>query len=129
MINNKFEAYKLEREIKRSGRTFAFKRQSVNDYGEPIAGEDEVVYVVTGLYHESNSYVSLTTGDTTQHTSKKKPMVLCLFNDLHFSKDGDKITTGDYVEFGCKKYEVTGFTDVQNWGIVCDISLEVRDCS
>ena len=36
MINTKFEAYKLRRELKRSGKTYKIERYGVNGYGEPV---------------------------------------------------------------------------------------------
>ena len=36
MINTQFEAYKIKRELKRSGIDYEFKRSGVNDFGEPV---------------------------------------------------------------------------------------------
>lgn len=56
MINTQFEAYKIKRELKRSGIDYEFKRSGVNDFGEPV-GEPTVVGTIRGLYHEQNSSV------------------------------------------------------------------------
>jgi len=40
-INTKFEAYKVRREIKRSGTKFVFYKQEKNDLGEPILKKTE----------------------------------------------------------------------------------------
>ena len=36
MINTRFEAYKIKRELKRSGIDYEFKRKKKNDFGEPV---------------------------------------------------------------------------------------------
>ena len=36
MINKEFEAYKIKRELKRSGIDYEFKRSGVNDFGESV---------------------------------------------------------------------------------------------
>ena len=120
MINTKFEAYKLRRELKRIGREFRFKREKLNDFKEPA---DESVFAgkLLGLYHEQNSYVSVTTGDTTQTRTKKSPMILCLY------EDADCLEIGDFVEMNGEKLRVTGVANIQGWNIIADISLEVID--
>ena len=35
-VNNKFEVYKVKREIKRSGKEFDFFREDCNSFGEKI---------------------------------------------------------------------------------------------
>lgn len=122
MINTQFEAYKIKRELKRSGIDYEFKRFGVNDFGEPV-GEPAVVGTIRGLYHEQNSSVQVTTGDTTQVRTKKIPMILCLYEDaaslvLH---------VGDELKINNKTLKVTGVVNIQEWNIIADISLEVVD--
>ena len=57
-VNKSFEAYKLRREILRSGIELEFFRNAKNEFGEPdINKESELLGKVSGLYHEQNSYV------------------------------------------------------------------------
>lgn len=120
MVNTKFEAYKVRRELKRIGKEYEFKRAKLNDFKEPT--KDSVVAgKLTGLYHEQNSNVSVTTGDTTQTRTKKVPMILCLYEDATFLK------IGDFVKINSKTFKVTGVTNIQEWNIIADISLEVID--
>lgn len=120
MINTKFEAYKLRRELKRNGKEYEFKRAKLNDFKEPT--KDSVVAgKLIGLYHEQNSNVSITTGDTTQTRTKKVPMILCLYEDATFLK------IGDMVKINSKTFKVTGIVNIQEWNIIADISLEVTD--
>ena len=122
MINKQFEAYKVKREIKRSGTEYTFYRNDANEFGEPTT-ETVTLGVVKGLYHEQNSNIALTTGDTTQTRTKKIPMLLCLWDDLKYIV----LKVGDKTEINSKVFKVTGVTNVQEWSIVADISLEVVD--
>ena len=122
MINTQFEAYKIKRELKRSGIDYEFKRFGVNDFGEPV-GESIVVGTIRGLYHEQNSSVQVTTGDTTQVRTKKIPMILCLYEDAASLV----LQVGDELKINNKTLKVTGVVNIQEWNIIADISLEVVD--
>lgn len=120
MINTKFEAYKLRRELKRIGREYEFERTVLNAFKEPT-DESVVAGKLMGLYHEQNSYVSATAGEATQTRTKKVPMILCLYEDAKFIK------FGDVVKINSKKLKVTGVVNIQEWNIIADVSLEVID--
>lgn len=122
MINTKFEAYKIKRELKRSGIDYEFKRSGLNDFGEP-SNELITVGIIKGLYHEQNSNIQITTGDTTQVRTKKIPMILCLYDDAASLV----LQVGDLLEINKKQFKVTGITNIQEWSIISDISLEVVD--
>lgn len=119
-MNTKFEAYKLRRELKRFGKEYEFKRAVLNDFKEPTK-EELLAGKLKGLYHEQNSSVSISTGDTTQTRTKKVPMILCLYEDANFLKIGDK------VKINSKTLKVTGVVNIQEWNIIVDVSLEVID--
>lgn len=120
MINTKFEAYKIRRELKKSGREYEFNRAELNEFKEPT---DKILLAgkLTGLYHEQNGNISVITGDTTQTRTKKIPMILCLYEDANFIK------VQDIVKINSKTFKVTGIVNVQEWNIIADISLEVID--
>lgn len=122
MINTKFEAYKIKRELKRSGIDYEFKRAEKNEFGEPT-GELMLVGMLKGLYHEQNSSVQITTGDTTQVRTKKVPMILCLYEDTASLV----LQVGDIVKINAKTFKVTGVINIQEWNLISDISLEVVD--
>lgn len=121
-MTTKFEAAKLKKELKTSGINYEFKRLKVNDFGEPI-GDGEVVTTIKGLYHEQNSNVQITTGETTQIRTKKIPMILCLYDDAALVA----LKVGDVVKINSKTFKVTGVVNIQEWNIIADISLEVVD--
>ena len=122
MINTQFEAYKIKRELKRSGIDYEFKRFGVNDFGEPV-GDSIVVGTIRGLYHEKNSIVQVTADDTTQVRTKKIPMILCLYEDAASLV----LQVGDELKINNKTLKVTGVVNIQEWNIIADISLEVVD--
>lgn len=122
MINKKFEAYKIKKELKRSGIDYEFKRAEKNNFGEPTS-ELKVIGKLKGLYHEQNGSVQITTGDTTQIRTKKVPMILCLYEDAAFLA----LHVGDVVKINAKTFKVTGVVNIQEWNIISDISLEVVD--
>lgn len=121
MINNKFEAYKLTRELKRSGVSYKFLRRGVNKFKEKIEEPVEVCEVL-GLYHEQNSNVQTITQDGAVTRTKKIPMILCLT-----SNEVKSLQIDDEVIINGKTYQVTGIVDIFNWNIISDISLEVID--
>lgn len=122
MINTRFEAYKIKRELKRSGIDYEFKRKKKNDFGEP-AGDPEVFGSLKGIYHEQNSNIQVTTGDTAQVRTKKIPMILCLYEDTARLA----LVVGDTVTINAKTFKVTGVVNIQEWNLISDISLEVVD--
>lgn len=122
MVNKKFEAYKIKREIKRSGIAFEFKRSKKNNFNESIK-EFEIIGKFNGLYHEQNSTISISTNDATQVRSKKIPMILCLYEDTVSLV----LQVGDFVTINSRTFKVTGITNIQGWNIISDISLEVVD--
>lgn len=119
MINKQFEAYKIRREIKRSGETYTFMRPSLNEFGEP-SGDETEVGSLRGLYHEQNSNIQLTTGDTTQIRTKKLPMILCIYDDAKALnlQLGDKLYLNDRI------LKVVSLVNIQEWNIIGDLSLE-----
>ena len=121
MINTKFEIYKLQRELKRNGISCVFKRYTKNEFGEPDHVHDNIVCEIKCLYHEQNSNIQITTGETTQVRTKKIPMLLCLHEDTSLLKPGDFMILNE------KKYKVTGVVNIQEWNLIGDISLEVVD--
>lgn len=127
MINTRFEAYKLKRELIRSGIKVVLRRPKLNQFKEP-SNEYEHVGKLVGLYHELSGsvagYVKITTSDTTQIRSKKDPMLLCLYEDV----ERLKLRIGDQIRINAKTFKVTGVVNIQEWNIIADVSLEVVDC-
>ena len=122
MINTKFEVYKIQRELNRSGIVVDFLRQETNKFKEPV-GEPKKIGSILCIYHEQNGCIKISTGDTTQVRTKKVPMLLCLHSDV----SQVNIQVGDQVKLNGKTFNVTGVINIQEWNLVADISLEVVD--
>lgn len=125
MVNIKFEKYKLERSLKRCGIKCDVYRTELNEFGEPDNNYGSVQYVCTisGIYHEENSNIQITMGDTTQVRTKKIPMLLCKYNDfIDF-----ECKVGDFIIINEKRFKIVGIVNIQEWSIIGDISLEVFD--
>ena len=124
MLNTKFEAYKLRRELKKIGTEYAFERPKMNEFREPTK-EREVVHKLIGLYHDYNSSgagaIVLNISEAAQIRSKKIPMILCLY------EDAKPVELGDVIKINSKEYKVIGVVNIQEWNIIADISLEVID--
>lgn len=110
--------HQVKNEIARSGQEYQFKRKKENKYNQ-IVGEEDIA-IVKGIYHETNGYISLLKADASMVQSKKIPTILTL------KENAIGIEQGDYTEIAGNKYKVTGVLDVQNYGIVVDISLEME---
>ena len=110
--------HQIKNEIARSGQEYQFKRKKENKYHQ-IVGEEDIA-IVNGIYHETNGYISLLKADASMVQSKKVPTILTL------KENAIGIEQGDYTEIAGNKYKVTGVLDVQNYGIVVDISLEME---
>jgi hypothetical protein len=127
-MNTKFEASKLKRELLRSGKKFEFYASQKNKFGEPTP-DSLLRATLLGIDHEINSsYIGISTKDTTQVREgmgkyKKRSKILCLWESI--VESGIKI--GDYTVINDKKFKVAGVTNVQEWNIIADISLEVVD--
>lgn len=122
MVNTKFEAYKIKRELKRSGVTYTFERAKKNDFNESLSTTFPIGSI-KGMYHEQGSGIQLATNEATQTRTKKVPMILCLYEDV----TPLSLQIGDIVRINSKIFKVTGVANIQEWNIISDISLEVVD--
>lgn len=108
---------KIQRQLNCKGLDYSFKRNKIDKFKQPTNEVVDVI-ILKGIYHEANSYITKNVSDAAITQSKKKPMILTLFENV-----GD-LKQDDFVFINNKKYKVTGLLDVQNYGVVCDISLE-----
>lgn len=124
MLNKKFEAYKVSREIKKVGSSYLFYRKTKNEYGEPTKA-NEPIGELKGIYHEykAGTYIAVKTQDATQIRSKKAKMILCLWEHV----EALKLLVGDNVTINNMECYVTGVNNIQGWNIVAEICLEVVD--
>lgn len=109
---------KVNRILKSRGMDYTFTRMTVDAYKQPTEGSR---VTIRGLYHEQNSFISVAGSDSASVQRKKSPMILTLLDDSVKSlNQGDKITIESV------NYTVSGVLDIQNYGVVADISLEME---
>lgn len=123
MINKRFEVYKVERELKRGGVKYEIKRCAKNQFNEPVEDDETLVGLLFGLYHEKSEYVRISTGDAARTRTEKVPMVLTTSEHIA----GIDLQVGDYIVVNGKRLEITGVVNVQEWGLVYDISFRAVD--
>ena len=135
-VNNKFEVYKVKREIKRSGKEFDFFREDENSFGEKVIGSKIKVFTVNGLYYEHNahildSYLLMTATENGEYRIKRFPQIMCITDDVMYKDNNGiercHINVGDFCYFSGRKCRVTGVKDFMEWGMVCTISFEAID--
>lgn len=111
---------KVRRLLKTSGLTYTFTSVRTDEYNQPTAAGGESISIV-GIYHERNSFITETTSEAASVQRKKSPMILTLLDD-----SVKKLKQGDILLLGEKCYRVSGVLDIQNYGVVADISLEME---
>ncbi len=122
-VNTDFEAYKIAREIKKSGVQNVFYRDGKNEFGEPDTDTRVTIGTLKSLYHEQNGYVQMSVADEVQYRTKKMPMLMALHEDVKVLD----LQAGDYTIINSRKYKITNVLNLYNWDILCDLSLEVLD--
>lgn len=109
-----FQINKVAKALKRSGQEFVFERPVLNKFGEPTDQKKEIK--ITGLFHETTSYISKSAVDASIIAKKSSPMILCInFNGV---QKGDKLV------FNGKNYLVNEVKDLLESDAIFDISLE-----
>lgn len=114
------EEAKIKHAIEKQGSVFIVFRKLKNKFGE-LSGDEEQIFKFKGLYHETNSYVKLSKGDAATYRTRKEPMILCVKQSVVGLRLDDKIIFEDDVNR--KVYFVSAITNVQELGIIFDISL------
>ncbi len=111
-----FQLNKVRRLIKTQGQNFSFSRPWTNEFGEPNGQTESVV--ISGVYHETTSYLSKTVTQATTIRQKPSPMILCLW------EDAQRVVQTDELTFNGKTYKVGEVKNISEANIVGDISLE-----
>lgn len=122
-VNTQFEAYKIEREIRKNGVYNVFYRPGVNAFGEPDNTLLSTVGGLNALYHEQNGFIQVAVANEVQYRTKKQPMMMSLLSDVKALG----LQIGDFTIIDDRKYTVIAIANLYNWDILADISLEVSD--
>lgn len=110
---------KVARQIQYNGSVYIFSKHLVDEFGQ-VSDQLGEATKVNGLFHTVNSYIKNTDSESARIISKPQPRILALAENSH------KVEKDDVVEIEGKRYKVTGICDVNNFGVVNDISLELE---
>lgn len=118
MIASKMLKGRLETELNFRGIEYTFQEIKLNEFNEPHEICD--VVKVKCIYHEnkSNTYMNSLTKESGEVWEHFNPMLMCRY------EDSKKIKVGYLLCHGSKYFKVIAKNDVQNYGIICDMSLE-----
>lgn len=116
MNSSTFQLNKVRRLIKAQGRSVIVTRQGKNKFNEPN-GEAEV-FSITGVFHETTSYLSKTGSDGSTVRAKPSPMLMCLWDDINKIKHTDQIIMNNHT------YNIGEIKNLCEADVVGDISLE-----
>ena len=109
---------KISRMLSTNGMEYTFILMGEDEYKQPKECES---VTIKGIYHETNSFITVTASDSASVQRKKSPMILTLLDE-----EVKKLKQGDKVLINSVSYKISGVLDIQNYGVVADISLEVE---
>lgn len=110
---------RVGRQIQYNGTSYEFTKYKVDKFGQ-TSNEIDSTIVVSGLFHTTNAYIKSSDSDGARLVSKPEPRILMLY------EDGNTIAKDDEVEINGNKYKVVEKCDVNNFGVVFDVSLELE---
>lgn len=116
-MNLSFEKHKLIRFIKSQGLTYTFTAPGTNSFGEPTGQERTVE--VSGVYHETQGYVTGYVVEGSNIKSKPESLIMCLMEDTV------GLVREMVVTINGNEYRIVDLRDVNHLGVACDISLEL----
>lgn len=111
-----FELNKLRRLLRTQGRQYCFYRDELDEFNEPIGSTQTME--ICAVYHTTAQQVSIVAGEGASIRTRRVPMLLALLTE------GFSIQQGDFVDINGVTYKVTGVSNINNWNIAVDISLE-----
>lgn len=117
-MSPKFLEHRVRRLVCSKGKSYTFMTMGLDNYKQSIP---EGSVTIEGLYHEQNSYISALVSDAAVTQRKKTPMILALMTQEVMS-----LKTGDKTLINGVSYKISGILDIQNYGVVADISLEME---
>lgn len=116
MNHGPFQLNKVRRLIKTRGQVLYFEKPEKNEFGEPNGGT--VSHEIRGVFHETTSFISKTTTESSATRKKSSPMVLTLWESL------EGLRRNDLLKFNGKEYRVIEIKNLAEANLIADISLE-----
>lgn len=131
-MNTAFEKAKIRRTLINFGSVFTFVRPKLNEFGEPVKGEEKQICIV-GVYHEaSGGYTSKKVSEGSVTRTRLQPMILTSWENFQtvegLTYEGAQaLKYGDVLTLEDKKMKITEVKNVKSGCFAGEISLEVCD--
>ena len=119
MYVKSFDVVKIKRFIARYGKPYTFQRITKDDYGEDT--EKITTINITGVFHETSSYITENAQDGSIVRQKPQPMIMTL------ATENFDVKIGDRVQHNNTNYEVMQVLNINSMDVAFDISLKVID--
>ena len=116
MNSTHFQLNKVRRLINTDGVEFTFTRPGRNEFNEPTGTTESIK--IKGVYHETTSYISKMSSDSSTVRQKPSPMILALWSEA------EVLQHTDVLDYNGKSYKINGIKNVAEANIVADLSLE-----
>ncbi|MEY8296435.1 MAG: hypothetical protein ACLRJC_00595 [Emergencia timonensis] len=119
MFANTAALHRLLQAINWQGSVYSFQKPGVNVYGEKTDDIDRKV-MIRGLFHNGSSeHVKLTVSDGGTVIEKNTPYIMTAW------VNAERLQLDDQVIINGRAFKVTGRTNIGEYNIVGEISLEV----
>lgn len=122
-----FTLSKIKRLLEISGQDYEVLRRELNEYGEPQ--EEGSIYTIRGILHPTVGYISTSLSEGSLTRSKPSNQILTLWKEipspLYIS--GKDLRAQDIIKVNDKTYRVSGVSNLGEFNLIADISLEVID--
>lgn len=112
------ELHKVAVEIERHGSNYLIQRNELNEYREKT-GNITDVKKIQGIFHIEKGYSTRNISDGSETKSKGQPKLFVK------TKDICSVIKNDFFDIDNKVYVITDINDIEGFGIVSDLSLEV----
>lgn len=112
------ELHKIAVEIERHGSNYLIQRNELNEYREKT-GNITDVKKIQGIFHIEKGYSTKKVSDGSETVSKGQPKLFVKTNDIC------SVIKNDFLDIDNKVYVITDINDIEGFGIVSDLSLEV----
>ena len=122
MNKTELEKTKFKRKLLKEGSYYTFGRVLKNEFGEVIDETPVVVKTTSGIFHEMQSYVTVSTTEGSRQSKMPTPMVLCQWEEV-----STQVKRDDVVTIKGMPMKVTAINNVGNIDVYADISLEVKN--
>lgn len=119
MFTNVTALHRLLQAINWQGSLYVFRKPGVNIYGEKTGDIEEEV-TIKGLFHNGSSeHIKITVSDGGTVIEKNTPYIMTAW------PNAEKLQFDDQVIINGRTFKVTGRTNIGEYNIVGEISLEV----